>query len=464
MKKMKEKKYFKFYLQLHAEDGGTEANIPAASEPSTNAPASTPTPATTPSPTPAPSVPAPVATESANTPNEDRRPRYKIEVDPRTNRRSVVTINYDEVSPSLQNANNELILKQGETIQHNEVQNQAQNSSGTPPVIANVDASTQQPATVPVAPSKPFKVDADSKPLFGADATPAANAPAPYKNAAEVIQALQSGNIDESRIPMELAFQYAAYKQQSQQNTSASTQQAAAPSNAPAAEQQTLAQTDIVTARRQFFGRVEDMAKSAALTDVGLTEEQLVTAEYSDDADIQAKAAQYNAALAWHRNNILSNVQQEQAKAVAQKQAQQNVLNAIRNTVLEYSNSEPNFNDINLMMASYYKTMPYQDAVRFAQAISAFNDGTISEQQATALQDYYNTCRTAYYANKHNLGVGVQGVAVPKVESAGAGVIQNAPPVEQTVTAADLAKTTDYRKRREIIGKLFAQRAANQHR
>lgn len=381
-------------------------------------------------------------TESSGESGEASRPKYKIEVDPRTNRRSVVTINYEDET-SLQNTNNGVRLTQ------------------TREQEAKVGGGQQQ--NIPVAPPARYQADANGQPLFAPPQaeTQAPKAPAPYQNAGELIQALQSGNVDESRIPMELAIQYASFKQQMlQQQQAVAQQQRASNENAPAEQQSpTQQQEDIAEARRQFYTRVEDMAKSAALADVGLTEDQLITAEYSDDAEVTQKANQYNAALAWHRSNILANVQQEQAQAAAQKQAQENILNDIRSKVVEYSRTEPNFNDINIMMNDYYKSMPYKDAVRYAEAINAFNSGNITEQQAVALQDYYNSCRTAYYANKHNLGVGVQGAAVPRVETAGSGVIQSAPAGQQVVTAADLAKATDYRQRREIIGKLIAQRA-----
>lgn len=276
-------------------------------------------------------------------------------------------------------------------------------------------------------------------------------APAPYRDTAELLAAIQNNTVDERRIPMEQAFAYANYKQQMQQQAAQQAAQAAA--------QQQQSPEDTVYARKQFFERVEEAARQATLKDLNLTEEQLATAEYTDDMDLQARAKQFDASLAWNRSTIMAQVQAAQQQALSARAAVQQIYNDINAKVAEYTRTEPEWKGINILMNTYFWKMPHEEAVKYAAAINAYKSGNITEAQAQDLQEYYNKTRIAYYAKKNNLGTVNNPVpAVPKVEKPGSG---NNKLQENFITKEQLRNASDYRQRRALIGQILSRSNTN---
>lgn len=267
----------------------------------------------------------------------------------------------------------------------------------------------------------------------------------PYRDTAELMQAIQSGQVDERRIPMEQAFAYANYKQQLMQQ-------------AMQQQQPEQVQPQQEESRIDFFNKIDELARAAALRDIGLSEEQMATAEYSDDGDIVNRAAQYETSMAWHRNAIMAQVQAEQERAMQQQAQVRQLYGDIDNKVAEYRKTEPAFEEINVMMNNYYTELPYNEAVKYATAIQAYQQGNISVQQAQALQEYYDKTRVAYYAKKNNLGTLNNPLPrIPKVERPGSSTQGYD---DNPVTAEQLRNVTDYRARRELIGRILQR----QHR
>ena len=267
----------------------------------------------------------------------------------------------------------------------------------------------------------------------------------PYRDTAELMQAIQSGQVDERRIPMEQAFAYANYKQQLMQQ-------------AMQQQQPEQVQPQQEESRIDFFNKIDELARAAALRDIGLSEEQMATAEYSDDGDIVNRAAQYETSMAWHRNAIMAQVQAEQERAMQQQAQVRQLYGDIDNKVAEYRKTEPAFEEINVMMNNYYTELPYNEAVKYATAIQAYQQGNISVQQAQALQEYYDKTRVAYYAKKNNLGtLNNPSPRIPKVERPGSSTQGYD---DNPVTAEQLRNVTDYRARRELIGRILQR----QHR
>lgn len=299
------------------------------------------------------------------------------------------------------------------------------------------DAPTQQVEPVPQAQQQ------QPTALF----TPANTAPVePYHTTEELLGAIRAGNVDERRVPMEQAFAYANYKQQvaQQQEQQRQVMEQAQQPNHEAEE------------RVNFFTRVDSLAKQAALQDLNLTEEELETAEFTDDEDLQARAAQYDTSMAWHRSAIMEQVRQEQLKA---QQAQQRVASLyadINNKVAEYRAKEPEFENINVMMNNFYTELPYNEAVQYAEAINAYNSGNITEEQAQRLQTYYDKARTVYYARKNNLGtIYTPHPKVPVVEQHGSAGTNYS---DNVVTKSQLRNASDYRTRRALIGQILNHR------
>lgn len=266
--------------------------------------------------------------------------------------------------------------------------------------------------------------------------------PKPYRDTAELLQAIQHNVVDERRIPMEQAFAYANYKQQVMQQ--AMQQQQAQP---PA--------EDNSAARENFYTRIEEASRNAALQDLGLTEDDLVMAEYSEDEELQARVKRFETSLAWNRNSIMAQVQAEQQRAYNERMAVQQIYSDIDSKVAEYQRNEPEFQNINVMMNTYFTELPYKEAQKYATAINAYQAGNINVEQAQALQEYYDKTRVAYYAKKNNLGTPNSLRVVPKVEQAGSASSNYQ---DNSVTKEQLRNAGDYRLRRALIGQILNRR------
>ena len=350
---------------------------------------------TAPSEPPTPSNDVPVT-------KDGQKASYGLKVDPQTGRRSVVMFGGEEETP------------QAEPQEQQAPQQQVQQE--------------QQPAQQDI--------------LFNGASNENI---VPYRDTAELMQAIQSGQVDERRIPMEQAFAYANYKQQLMQQ-------------AMQQQQPEQVQPQQEESRIDFFNKIDELARAAALRDIGLSEEQMATAEYSDDDDIVNRAAQYETSMAWHRNAIMAQVQAEQERAMQQQAQVRQLYGDIDNKVAEYRKTEPAFEQINVMMNNYYTELPYNEAVKYANAIQAYQKGNITQEQAQALQEYYDKTRVAYYAKKNNLGT---------INNPSDFFFMFVRPGSSTqdyddnpVTAEQLRNATDYRARRELIGRILQR----QHR
>lgn len=398
---------FELKLQLHAE-GETAAPVPDGGAPAAEVS------------TAADNSGADYSGDTAG--SEGSAKTYAIEVDPRTNRRKVVMLAGKEPEPA--QPNNTVPEKQPEP------QPAALQAEVKP------EAPAQQPAAVQQQPATPLFANPQQPPQM----------PEAYKNMAEVMDAIRTNTVDARRIPLEFAGQYAQIR-----NAMLAQQQAEQNAAQITAGQQPMQQA---AARNEFFMKVEKAARENALKAVGITEEELESADYSDDESLKQKAKQFDTALVWQRNSIVEAVKQQQQQAYARQQAQRQIYADIDNKVAEYRSSEPEFEGINVLMASLYKTMPYDKASKYANAIDAYQRGNITVQQAQALQEYYDESRKVYYAQKNGLSVMPSpSPAVPKVETPGTGAQQ-----PHYTTVADLRKAHNYKDVRSIVGRMVAER------
>lgn len=400
---------FELKLQLHA-DGEAAAPAPDGGTPAAEVNAA------------ADSSGADYSGDTAG--SEGSAKTYAIEVDPRTNRRKVVM----------------LAGKEPEAAQQNNAapEQQPELQPAAPQAEVKPEAPAQQPAAVQQQPVAP---------LFANPQQPL-QMPEPYKNMAEVMDAIRTNTVDARRIPLEFAGQYAQIR-----NAMLAQQQAAQNAAQITATGQPPLQSQ-AAARNEFFMKVEQAARENALKAVGITEEELESADYSDDETLRQKAKQFDTALVWQRNSIVEAVKQQQQQAYARQQAQRQIYADIDNKVAEYRSSEPEFEGINVLMASLYKTMPYDKASKYANAIDAYQRGNITVQQAQALQEYYDESRKVYYAQKNGLSVMPSpSPAVPKVETPGTGAQQ-----PHYTTVADLRKAHNYKDVRSIVGRMVAER------
>lgn len=363
---------FEFNLQLFAE--GEEAS--AATNETVAVPAQE---STTDTP----------AAETHEQPQSNDTGAVYLVTDPQTGRKRIVS-NTPQASetPEEESGNDDAEQQQPEA-------EQKQEESTTP----EQQTSQQEPQAQPLLHTEPYTLD-------------------------ELNSAIQNNHVDESRIPAQYQVQYAQYRQEQMQRQQQLQQQQQA--FAAQQQQQQLEQ------QKQMFAQIDQAATNQAMQAYGLTQDDIDTAEYSDDEDLKNKVAQYHTAKDYFKGQLINAIQQQQM----QTQAAQNEQKAIYASIVDYTRKiqaeEPNFDEINQMMGTYYQSVPYKDAAAVSDAINALNAGNINQAQCKVLEGYYNQCRTAYYAKKNDLTKTPKKVPVPKVEQPGNGAKSQPKPFDFT--------------------------------
>ncbi len=233
----------------------------------------------------------------------------------------------------------------------------------------------------------------------------------------EFSAAIASGNVDGERVPDEYKSQYADFKIR-QAMEAYNEQHRLAEQQKEQVEKQ-LTPEERQQAVKDFYARVSAEAKERAMKDMGLTAEQLENIDLEDD---EAAEIAFKTAFEWHRQQLISEVQQRANQDQAAKQAQQAIYQGIMSFVNEAKAKEPNFNAIDQIMQTRYKTMPYAEGRAAEEAINALRNGTITEAQTETLRQYYENVRKEYYAEKNKLSTTPKAAPKPPVvENSGNG-------------------------------------------
>lgn len=249
------------------------------------------------------------------------------------------------------------------------------------------------------------------------------NQPLPFYSPAEMTLAIQMGQVDQNRIPPEYAAQYAAMVSR----------------NAPKPKSE-------AELRNDFLDSVNKMAKERTMKDLGVTDEELSTGEFSDDENIRNKVERYKTQLEINRTNIIS----EYAEQVRIEQLKAQQANEFKASVASWINEqraqEPHFDDIGFYMQEHYKTMPYEKAASIAPAMQKALSGNLDPQSAQVIQNYYNDCRKEYYAKLNGTST-TPTPRSPTVERRGTGKS-----VEKPVDYAEKLRNASVRDKAAIVG------------
>ena len=254
--------------------------------------------------------------------------------------------------------------------------------------------------------------NAGDKPLIGHD----------YSEQ-EFAIALQLGSVDENRIPEQYKEQYRnVLAQQLQQQANVSQPQGQQSVPIKTDEQIKLEQESIRKQSVDFYDKIDNIAKQQAMSDIGIAEDELLTAEYTDDADLASRYKRYKTAVEWNRQKVMQGIQQQMLADQQARLQKQAIYADIDNRVNEYKAKEPNFDKINIYMESRYKTLPYAEAVQIAEVIDSYQKGTITPEQCKVLEKYYDDTRLDFYAKNNNLATIPTSVAKPaSLETPGSG-------------------------------------------
>lgn len=221
---------FEFNLQLFAE--GEEAS--AATNETVAVPAQE---STTDTP----------AAETHEQPQSNDTGAVYLVTDPQTGRKRIVS-NTPQASetPEEESGNDDAEQQQPEA-------EQKQEESTTP----EQQTSQQEPQAQPLLHTEPYTLD-------------------------ELNSAIQNNHVDESRIPAQYQVQYAQYRQEQMQRQQQLQQQQQA--FAAQQQQQQLEQ------QKQMFAQIDQAATNQAMQAYGLTQDDIDTAEYSDDEDLKIRS------------------------------------------------------------------------------------------------------------------------------------------------------------------------------
>lgn len=227
----------------------------------------------------------------------------------------------------------------------------------------------------------------------------------------ELLLAIQLNKVDERRIPEAYRSQYAAFKAGSEGKVQSTQSDVSKNSDVAAAE---------------FYTKVNGLARQMAMQELGITEDDIAAAEYTDDQLLKDKVDNFNAAVDFNRNKIFADVQMQQAKSVEEaeraKLEHDSIYNEIKNYTLQVQQSEPNFKDIDVLMETRYMNLPYEQAKTIEPVLMALKNHTIKREQLPILQKYYDDTRLEYYAKLNGAGRIPTPVAKPPViETPGTG-------------------------------------------
>ena len=169
---------------------------------------------------------------------------------------------------------------------------------------------------------------------------------------AELQEAVRQGSVDENRIPVDMRQNY--YLAMAQQQAAQPQQQQPEPTPEPVAD----------TAKaQQFYSKVQQMAQDRAMKEVGITQDEIDVAEYTDDPDLIQKANAYKVAVENNRAQILQDVDSIQRQQKAVEEDRIRAYQTVVSFVDEMRKKEPNFDAIDRLMTTRVAKMPHEKAV-----------------------------------------------------------------------------------------------------
>lgn len=183
--------------------------------------------------------------------------------------------------------------------------------------------------------------------------------------------------------------------------------------------------------RNEFLDKVSETAHNHALQQLGLTEEDINIAEFSDDPELRKRANRYRAAVEINRKQIIDSYAERLRIAQEQANRYNQFQQGVKSWIDEQRAGEPHFDDIGNLMTTRYKEMPYGEAANIAPAMERAMNGQLDENSAEIVKNYYEQCRKEYYA---------------KLNGTSTTPISRSPAVETHGTGADVDAPVDYAK------------------
>ena len=225
------------------------------------------------------------------------------------------------------------------------------------------------------------------------------------------------------------------------------------PQPAPQPQQQAPAEdtgADEVAQAKEYYNNVNKLAQERAMQEVGITQDELDVAEYSDDQELLDKVSAYKAAIENNRTRIMNDVENIRRVHEAERADHANAYQAVVNFANEMKKKEPNFAAIDKLMTSRVAQMPYEKASKIVPLLQKVANGTLTTADLPALQEMYNETRLEFYSKREGVGLAPQAQKPSFVETPGTG--GDVP--RQTTPLSALGKMSK-RDREAAIGQMF---------
>lgn len=231
--------------------------------------------------------------------------------------------------------------------------------------------------------------------------------PQTYANMEEVLQAVSTGNFDESKLTQEQMQTINAIQQR--QAYMAQQQQIAQQAQAQAQQ-----------ARQQAFATISQQAKQLALQEMGITDEELTGADYTEGGDeLKRKFTELynNKVLAGQYAYIQQEVQQQN-----KVESFRHGLQEVQNFCISESQKEPHYQEIVQVMDTAKMDLPYKQAQKIIQAEQNMQNGVLTQNDIATFREYYDYCKKQVYQSKNGVTTTPRPTAtVPRVETSGQG-------------------------------------------
>lgn len=244
----------------------------------------------------------------------------------------------------------------------------------------------------------------------------------PY-TAEDLVGAMTTGSVDESRIPANLKPHYAAIQAQQQLAYQKQMQQQTPPVQAPVTEQPPAEDSKEQVNPIDVYKQIQKIAEAKTLKDLGMTAAQYEEIAYNDDAESISKKKLYDIAMTTNVQSLLQDVaaEKEQANMV---QVETNAALQEMIPVVEEYRKDPHFAEIDHMMQMHYMTLPYNQATKIAPVLERLKNNTYTRSDLPILDEYYKASREAFYSKLSGVSKTAQPAPrekPPIVENAGGG-------------------------------------------
>ena len=225
------------------------------------------------------------------------------------------------------------------------------------------------------------------------------------------------------------------------------------PQPAPQPQQQAPAEdtgADEVAQAKEYYNNVNKLAQERAMQEVGITQDELDVAEYSDDQELLDKVSAYKAAIESNRTRIMNDVENIRRVHEAERADHANAYQAVVNFANEMKKKEPNFAAIDKLMTSRVAQMPYEKASKIVPLLQKVANGTLTTADLPALQEMYNETRLEFYSKREGVGLAPQAQKPSFVETPGTGG-----DVPRKTTPLSALGTMSKKDREAAIGQMF---------